>query len=147
MVDTDTVSVHIVFKTERADVRCWEESDADRLFDFFSRDEVVRWPGRRQPMTERQQAVDQIRRWNERFADSEYGVWALHERTAPAPAGSITSEWQLVRPATKGTVRATIGDGGAAVIARTFKGRITLVRQPEPDINLTVPGGVSGTSP
>ncbi len=67
--------------------------------------------------------------------------------TLTAPAGSVSSEWQLVRPASKGTVRATIGDGGAAVIARTFKGRITLVKQPEPDINLTVPGGVSGTSP
>lgn len=67
--------------------------------------------------------------------------------TLTAPPGATSSEWSLVRPATRGTIRTSIGDGGAAVIARTFKGRISLVKQPEPDINLTVPGGVSGTNP
>jgi hypothetical protein len=63
-----------------------------------------------------------------------------------APSGGITSEWSLVRPAGRGTVRSSIGDGGAAVIARTFKGRISLVKQPEVDINLSVPAGISDTN-
>jgi RimJ/RimL family protein N-acetyltransferase len=98
------VTVHIVFRTERADVRRWEETDADRLFDILSRAEVVRWLGRREPMTERDQAVQQIRQWNERFADGKFGCWAMHERTARVPAGSI-----ILQPLPNGDGEVEIG--------------------------------------
>jgi hypothetical protein len=62
-----------------------------------------------------------------------------------APAGGIQSEFPL-RGIAKGSVRTTIGDGGAAITARTFSGRISLVKQPEVDPNLTTTGGISGTS-
>jgi hypothetical protein len=63
-----------------------------------------------------------------------------------APAGAVTSEWPLTRSAAKGApIRTSIGDGGASVIARTFKGRISLVKQPEVEVNVSPAGGVSGS--
>lgn len=64
-----------------------------------------------------------------------------------APTGSVTSEWPLSRPAARGApIRSVIGDGGASVIARTFKGRIALVKQPEVEVNLSPATGISGSN-
>lgn len=64
-----------------------------------------------------------------------------------APAGQVASEWPLARPASRGApIKASIGDGGASVIARTFKGRISLVKQPEVEVNLSPATGISGSS-
>ena len=64
-----------------------------------------------------------------------------------APAGNISSEFTLPgKPGLNGTLRTSIGDGGAAITARTFRGRISLVKQPEVDVNPAAPGGISGTS-
>ncbi len=64
-----------------------------------------------------------------------------------APAGNIASEFKLAgKPGPGGVLRTTIGDGGAAITARTFRGRISLVKQPEVDPNPAAPGGISGTS-
>jgi hypothetical protein len=64
-----------------------------------------------------------------------------------APPGNVTSEWPLARPASRGApIRASIGDGGASVIARTFKGRISLVKQPEVEVNPGAPAGISGSN-
>lgn len=64
-----------------------------------------------------------------------------------APAGHVASEWPLPRLANPGPLlRASIGDGGASVIARTFKGRITLVKQPEVEVNPGAAAGISGSS-
>ena len=64
-----------------------------------------------------------------------------------APAGGISSEFTLRgKPGAGGTLRTSIGDGGAAITARTFRGRISLVKQPEVDPNPAAPGGISGTS-
>jgi DUF4097 and DUF4098 domain-containing protein YvlB len=64
-----------------------------------------------------------------------------------APAGGITSEFTLKgKPGAGGTLRTTMGDGGAAITARTFRGRISLIKQPEVDPNPAAPGGISGTS-
>jgi hypothetical protein len=64
-----------------------------------------------------------------------------------APAGNIASEFKLPgKPGPSGTLRTSIGDGGAAITARTFRGRISLLKQPEVDINPAAPGGISGTS-
>ncbi len=62
-----------------------------------------------------------------------------------APAGGIRSEFTLPSAA-RGSVRTSIGDGGAAITARTFSGHISLVKQPEVDPNPAAPGGISGTS-
>lgn len=64
-----------------------------------------------------------------------------------APPGAVTSEWPLTRPAAKGApIRTSIGDGGASVIARTFKGKISLVKQPEVEVNLSPATGISGSN-
>ncbi|MBP2647508.1 MAG: hypothetical protein H6Q77_1132 [Gemmatimonadetes bacterium] len=64
-----------------------------------------------------------------------------------APSGAITSEFTLKgKPSASGTLRTSIGDGGAAITARTFRGRISLLKQPEVDANPAAPGGISGTS-
>ena len=67
--------------------------------------------------------------------------------SSSAPAGGITSEFTLRgKPGPSGTLRTSIGDGGAAITARTFRGQISLVKQPEVDVNPAAPGGISGTS-
>ena len=64
-----------------------------------------------------------------------------------APAGGMKSEFTLRgKPGPSGTLRTTIGDGGAAITARTFRGQISLVKQPEVVVNPAAPGGISGTS-
>lgn len=63
------------------------------------------------------------------------------------PSRGIHSEFALRgKPSASGTLRTTIGDGGAAIIARTFRGRSSLVKQPEVDPNLSTPAGISGMS-
>ncbi len=58
------------------------------------------------------------------------------------PADRLVSEFRGERRARPGRVLLTTGNGGAAVTVRTFKGRVRLVRQPEADPNLLVPGGI-----
>jgi RimJ/RimL family protein N-acetyltransferase len=86
-----------VFETERLIVRDWTEGPADvaRVYDIYSRTEVVRWLGNRTPMTEPAQALERIRIWAERTAEAgyPYGLWAVEPRDGSPVAGSV-----LLRP-------------------------------------------------
>jgi RimJ/RimL family protein N-acetyltransferase len=86
-----------VFETERLIVRDWTEGPADvaRVFDIYSRTEVVRWLGNRAPMTDPAQALERIRAWAARTAADgyPYGVWAVEPRDGGPVAGSV-----LLRP-------------------------------------------------
>jgi hypothetical protein len=46
-----------------------------------------------------------------------------------------------------GTLRTSIGDWGAAITARTFRGQITLVKQPPVDAKPAAPGGTGAGDP
>lgn len=62
-----------------------------------------------------------------------------------APSGHFSSEFAVKgRPTLKTPLTATLGDGGSSIVVRTFKGRVSLAQQPEPDPNLNPPTGISG---
>ncbi len=51
------------FETDRLLVRDWTDTDADRMLDMYSRDDVVRFLGSvPTPMSTREQALDRIAR-------------------------------------------------------------------------------------
>lgn len=83
-----------VFTTERLVIRDWIEEPADlaRIFDIYSRSEVVRWlgaPGL--PLTEPSQALDWVRIRRARYArhGGRYGSWAIQRREDGVVVGSV----------------------------------------------------------
>ncbi|MEH0981182.1 GNAT family N-acetyltransferase [Micromonospora sp. CPCC 205556] len=84
-----------VLITERLLLRDWTDSpaDLDRIFDIYSRDEVVRWLGVASglPLTEPAQAADRLAFWRDRHADhgDRYGTWAMQERRTGLVVGSL----------------------------------------------------------
>jgi RimJ/RimL family protein N-acetyltransferase len=81
----------VIVRTERLAVRLWRDDEAERVFDLYARDEVVRWLGPTpRPMTSPQEAALAIARWRERHeADPRYGVYAVVPRDTGVPAGSV----------------------------------------------------------
>ena len=85
----------IVYETERLIVRDWTEEPADlaRVYDIYSRDEVVRWLGvaPRLPLTDPAQAAERVRNWHARHAAhaSRYGTWAIELRRTGQVAGTV----------------------------------------------------------
>jgi RimJ/RimL family protein N-acetyltransferase len=77
--------------TERIVVRDWRDSEADRMLDMYSRDEVVRFLGSAPtPMRNRRQALDRIARARSRNAqDAPYGWWAVEVRQSGTVAGTV----------------------------------------------------------
>ncbi len=66
------------------------------------------------------------------------------ELEVTAPSGRFNSEFPVgSAPTLKNPLSATLGDGGSAIVVRTFKGRVTIAQQPEPDPNLNRPAGIS----
>lgn len=87
-----------VFETGRLVVRDWTEDPTDlaRVFDIYSRPEVVRWldaPGL--PLTGPDQAVERVRSWHARHAGhgGRYGTWAVQRRDNGQVVGTV-----LVKP-------------------------------------------------
>lgn len=84
-----------IFSTGRLDVREWtvQPEDLARAFDTYRREEVVRWLGAAAhlPLTAPEQAVDLVRRWNDRNAamGEPYGLWAVVPRDSGIPVGSV----------------------------------------------------------
>ncbi|MEV0809766.1 GNAT family N-acetyltransferase [Micromonospora sp. NPDC050200] len=84
-----------VLTTERLVLRDWTDgpADLDRIFDIYSRDEVVRWlaltPGL--PMTDPARAVDRLGVWRDRHArhGGRYGTWAIEVRDTGRVAGTL----------------------------------------------------------
>lgn len=123
-----------VCETERLVVRDWttEPDDLARVFDMYSRWEVVRFLGA-QPRTmgDAAEAPDAVARWQSHSTDSggRYGVWAIQERRTGIVAGSV-----LFKPLPAGTGEVEVGwhlhpdaqghgyatEAARAVIARGF---------------------------
>lgn len=79
----------LVSETERLAIRPWRLEDADRFFDIYRRDEVVRGLGA-EPMHDRQEAVDKIEQSLARLATNpRFGSWAVVELSSGIPAGAV----------------------------------------------------------
>jgi RimJ/RimL family protein N-acetyltransferase len=82
-----------VTETERLLIRAWthSESDLDRLFDTYSRMEVVQYLGSYpKPMESRDQAPAAVDRWAARSTpDGRYGVWAVQVKQTGVIAGTV----------------------------------------------------------
>ena len=85
----------LVFETERLVVRDWAPGDADRMYDMYSRDDVVRFLGAApSPMPSLEAAGERITRGErrnreERAAGTPFGWWAAEVRESGMVAGSI----------------------------------------------------------
>jgi len=82
------------FETERLLLRDWSDTDADRMLDMYSRDDVVRFLGSvPTPMSTREQALDRIARGRTRNAEqppsSPCGWWAVEVRDTGVVAGTV----------------------------------------------------------
>ncbi len=84
-----------VFHTERLVVRDWADDDAARMFDMYSRPEVVRFLGSvPSPMASPTAALARIERARvrndeERAAGRPYGFWAVEVRATGIVAGTV----------------------------------------------------------
>lgn len=84
-----------VVTTERLVIREWtaEPSDLARLYDIYSRTEVVRWlgavPGL--PLTDPAQAAERLALWRARHAGhaGRYGTWAIEARDDGRVVGTV----------------------------------------------------------
>jgi RimJ/RimL family protein N-acetyltransferase len=96
--------IAVVAATARLVIRPWRLEEADRFYDMHRRVEVARWLGRG-PMADREEAVTLIERNLARLAaDPRYGAWAIVERSARVPAGSV-----LLKPLPDGQGEIEIG--------------------------------------
>ncbi|MEU1602118.1 GNAT family N-acetyltransferase [Micromonospora matsumotoense] len=84
-----------VLTTTRLIVRNWTDSPADlaRIFDIYSRNEVVRWLGAAPglPLTDPAQAAGRLALWRARHAahGDRYGTWAVQVRDTGVVVGTI----------------------------------------------------------
>jgi RimJ/RimL family protein N-acetyltransferase len=83
----------VVAETSRLLIRQWthSESDLDRVFDAYSRMEVIRYLGSfPKPMTSRDQAPAAVDRWAARCTpDGRFGVWAVQVKDTGVVAGTV----------------------------------------------------------
>jgi len=83
----------VAWKTERLILRPWthSESDVDRVFDAYSRWDVVRYLGAAPRVLEtREQAHGAIDRWTQRSTpDGRYGLWACQIQQTGVVAGTV----------------------------------------------------------
>ena len=114
-------------ETERLIVRDWRDDEADRMFDMYSRLEVVRFLGTvPTPMTSVEEAQEAIRRARERNAAiAPLGWWAVVGRDTGHVAGTVglvpleTGETEVIwhlHPDSMGNGYAT--ESARAVLAR-----------------------------
>ncbi len=83
-----------VVTTDRLVIREWTDSpaDLDRIFDIYSRPEVMRWLGGGSGiLTDPAQAVERLAAWRERYGTyaGRYGLWAVEVRGSGVVAGSV----------------------------------------------------------
>lgn len=82
----------LVAETERLLIRPWTEEPAElaRLFDMYSRPEVMRFfGGNPRPLADPGQAVDLLARWAARGSrDGWYGIWAAELRDTGQVVGT-----------------------------------------------------------
>ena len=84
-----------VFETERLVVRDWAPGDADRMYDMYSRDDVVRFLGAAPSAMPSLEAASEritraeLRNSERRAAGTPFGWWAAEVRESGVVAGSI----------------------------------------------------------
>ncbi|EEP73974.1 acetyltransferase [Micromonospora sp. ATCC 39149] len=84
-----------VLTTERLVVRDWtaDPGDLARIYDIYSRPEVIRWLGAASglPLTDPAGAADRLAWWRERHAGhgSRYGTWAIEARATGLVVGTV----------------------------------------------------------
>ncbi|MFC6017379.1 GNAT family N-acetyltransferase [Plantactinospora solaniradicis] len=84
-----------IYETERLVIRNWTQEPADlaRVFDTYSRSEVVRHLGAPQfPLRTPSAAEETVRRWhdrNARFGAATYGIWAVQRREDGLVVGTV----------------------------------------------------------
>ncbi|MFR9775552.1 GNAT family N-acetyltransferase [Micromonospora sp. MS34] len=83
-----------IASTDRLLVRDWTETPEDlaRVYDIYSRDEVMRWlGGGKGRMTDPAEALERVRAWRDRYAPyaGRWGIWAIEPRDAGRSAGSV----------------------------------------------------------
>lgn len=94
----------VVIETDRLVVRPWRLDEAERFFDMYRREEVVRWLSA-PPMQSIREAVEMIERGLERLAaDPRFGGWAAVDRVTGIPAGSV-----LLKPLPDGAGEVEVG--------------------------------------
>ena len=94
----------IVSVTERLIIRPWRPDEVDRLYDIRRRTDVARWLGGK-PLASRQDAVAMLERYSaELERDPRFGAWAIIERSAEVPAGTV-----LLKPLPDGEGEIEIG--------------------------------------
>ncbi|MFE6750896.1 GNAT family N-acetyltransferase [Kitasatospora purpeofusca] len=79
-----------LFSTERLNARLWQQADAGRAFDTYSRWEVARWLGATpKALGSPAEVPAVIERWRRRSADPRYGIWALERKDTGVVVGSV----------------------------------------------------------
>jgi RimJ/RimL family protein N-acetyltransferase len=80
-----------VMETERTRLRPWDSSEADRVFDIYSRWEVSKWlGGEPKVMASREEAEKAIVRFEERGDEGDgYGFWAVERKDDGVVAGTL----------------------------------------------------------
>jgi Acetyltransferases, including N-acetylases of ribosomal proteins len=83
-----------IYSTDRLVIRDWtqEPADLDRVFDMYSRTEVVRFLNAPLfPLRDRAGAADTVRRWHARNATfpAGYGIWAVQRRDDDLVVGTV----------------------------------------------------------
>lgn len=131
-------TVTTAFETERLVMRDWEDSDAPRMLDMYSRPDVVRFLGSvPTPMTSLDEALARIARARARNPEHPpYGFWAVQVRATGVVAGTVALvpvadadgevevAWHL-HPDCQGNGYAT--EAAAAAFARAHEAGLTEV--------------------
>jgi RimJ/RimL family protein N-acetyltransferase len=94
----------VIAETDRIVLRRWRPDEADRFYDMHRRAEVSRWIGG-DPMVAKAEATVMLERMQRREADDpRFGSWAVVERSAEQPAGTV-----LLKPLPDGGGEVEIG--------------------------------------
>ncbi len=83
-----------IASTDRLLIRDWTDDPTDvaRVFDIYSRDEVMRWLGGGSGLlTDPAQAAERVCAWRDRYAPyaGRYGIWAIEPRAVGQAVGSV----------------------------------------------------------
>jgi RimJ/RimL family protein N-acetyltransferase len=81
----------VVYETERCVVRNWRPSDAERVFDIYSRWEVARWLGSTPKAMEAPEEAERlVERWGQVNRDEPTaGRWAVERKADSVVAGTV----------------------------------------------------------
>ena len=82
----------MIYKTDRLIVRPWKPDEVERVYDMYSRWEVVRWVGvSPKAMTSLDEAQARIDRWStlHESTGGRFGLWAVEVQDTGVVAGTV----------------------------------------------------------